>query len=223
MLSATGKYTIPTPEDEPNRAIAYLYSKGRAKDQAEENLIRKARAIAINYGAPGVLPMNDERLRNEIDGMKIKPILARKIQIGKGTAVEVTVQATRPARWNNLPPPGTTIPPPFTSVIIDTLGLGVTRRESPKILREDGSEVWGTVKADPDQVADGIVVYARTIGDARSNARAGSNPLVIRACARGASVHQCDLVLSSADAENLLSENWKAGFLFDFAVIFVVD
>lgn len=113
---------------------------------------------------------------------------------------------------------------PYTSVIIDTTGMGVARSMSPKILRFNGSEVWGTVKVDYDFVADhGIVAYARNMPDAYSNERAGDNPLVIRAQRRGPSSYKCDVVLSDDDADYLLSENRQSGFLKDYRVIFVVD
>ncbi len=106
----------------------------------------------------------------------------------------MTVQAPLPERWQNSPAakrvasaskPGAgpswavasaspNIPTPksfrkakegaYTSVIIDTLGMHVNRSMSPKILRTDGSEAWGTVRVDYDFLADhGIVAYARTM------------------------------------------------------------
>ena len=112
----------------------------------------------------------------------------------------------------------------YTSVIIDTLGLGVARSMSPKILRQDGTEVWGTVKVDYGFLADhGIVAYARTMGEAYANSRAGDNPLVLRAVKRGPSPFKCDAVLSDHDADYLIAENHRAGFLKDYRLIFLVD
>ena len=113
---------------------------------------------------------------------------------------------------------------PFTSLVVDTLGLKVDRAMSPKIRRADGSEVWGTVKVDYDFVADhGVVVYARSVEDAKKNARAGANPLVVKAIDRAGGEFHCDAVINDADAKLILDENAKTKFLDGYKVVFVVD
>ena len=113
---------------------------------------------------------------------------------------------------------------PFTSLVVDTLGLKVDRAMSPKIRRADGSEVWGTVKVDHDFVADhGVVVYARSVEDAKKNARAGANPLVVKAIDRAGGQFHCDAVINDADAKLILDENAKTKFLDGYKVVFVVD
>jgi hypothetical protein len=110
----------------------------------------------------------------------------------------------------------------YTSVIIDTRGLRVERSMAPKIRRSSGEEVWGTLNVDPDFVIEhGICVYARSLSEARSNKRAGQNPLIIRAIGRAGGAFNCDAVLSDEDADYLL----RAGqdFLKDCRVIFLVD
>lgn len=113
---------------------------------------------------------------------------------------------------------------PYTSVIIDTRGYKVERCMSPKILRQDGSEVWGTVKVDPDYVLEhGIVIYAHNIEQARALDRAGRNPLILRACGTANTAIPSDAVLSASDSARLMSLNARDGFMDKFHVIFVVD
>lgn len=113
---------------------------------------------------------------------------------------------------------------PYTSVIIDAAGLGLDRCMSPKIRRDNGAEVWGTVKADIDYVEQhGIVVYAGTLDEAKKNARCGSNPLIIKAKARAGGAFRSDPVICDADADLLLAENKIGSFLDKFNVIFVKD
>lgn len=255
VLTATGEGAMPTVEEQPNRAKAFLQAKGYAQAQAVANLIQAARGTSITYSATGKDYAMDARLNQEISGMveDVQVVSERRVQIGKDTVVEVTVQAPIPERWAKTPAvkklaaaaagagpswtvasTGASIPSPasfrrakeqpYTSLIVDTLGMGVARSMSPKILRPDGSEVWGTVKVDYDFLADhGIVAYARTMGEAYANARAGDNPLVIRAMERGPSAYNCDAVLSNDDAEYALSESKRSGFLKEFRVIFLVD
>ena len=113
---------------------------------------------------------------------------------------------------------------PYTSLIIDSTGCKIDRCMSPKIRKLDGDEVWGTVKADYDFVQDhGIVAYATSLKEAKANSRCGANPLVIHAIGRAGGKFYSDPVISDADAELLLDENGKAGFLDRFCVIFVKD
>ena len=253
LLIATGQGAMPTVEEQPNRAKAYLQAKSYAQAQAVANLIQTVRGTSINYRATGKDYAMDEELSQEISGMveHVQAVSERRVQIGKDTVVEVKVQAPTPERWQKPAPkrvaasagagPGWTVAStsptipapssfrkakeePYTSVIIDTLGLRVARAMSPKILRADGTEVWGTVKVDYDFLADhGIVAYARTLGEAYANARAGDNPLVLRAMNRGESSFRCNVVLSDDDADYLLSESARSGFLKDFRVVFLVD
>ncbi len=113
---------------------------------------------------------------------------------------------------------------PYTSVIIDTLGLQLDRCMSPKIRRFDGSEVWGTVSVDLDFVENvGIVGYATSIEAAKTNPRCGSNPMIIKAIGRAGGNFKSDPVISNPDADLLLSENAKGKFLEKFNVIIIKD
>lgn len=112
----------------------------------------------------------------------------------------------------------------YSSVIINVRGFNVKRSMAPKIVRDDGSEVWGTLKVDYDFVADhGIVAYVRSLAEAFGNDRAGDNPLVIRGIGRGTDPYGGDAVISDEDADYLLAENKRSEFLGAFHVIFVID
>ena len=113
---------------------------------------------------------------------------------------------------------------PYTSLIIDCTGYKLDRCMSPKIRRADGSEVWGTVKADYDFVEEcGIVVYATSLEEAKKNSRSGSNPLILKATGRAGGKFYSDPVITDADASLLLAKNAQSGFLDKYNVIFVKD
>jgi hypothetical protein len=112
----------------------------------------------------------------------------------------------------------------YTGVIIDTRGLGIRPAMSPKIRRQDGSEVWGTMSVNMDfAIEQGIVAYAKTLEEARANRRAGSNPLILRAVGYAKTPGRTDPVLSDNDVRLLLTANENSGFLNECRVIFVVD
>jgi hypothetical protein len=113
----------------------------------------------------------------------------------------------------------------YTGLIIDATGLKIERSMSPKIRRVDGSVIWAGEDANPDFVIDkGIVGYAVSMSLAKENPRAGANPLIIRAVARynGDNFHS-DPEISVRDANLLIQEASKEGFLKKFNVIFVID
>jgi hypothetical protein len=113
---------------------------------------------------------------------------------------------------------------PYTGVVIDCTGYNIQRAMSPKIRKADGSEVWGTVKMNYDEVLErGIVGYATSLEDGKKLARAGSNPMVVRAKGRSGGRFYCDPVISDGDAEVMLYENSKSQFLDKYNVVFVKD
>lgn len=111
----------------------------------------------------------------------------------------------------------------YTSVIIDATDYHITRSMSPKICRGDATKIWPTLAyIDPDFVIScGIVVYTRSMDEAKSHKRAGKNPLILRALRHGASAD--DPVLSDMDAELLLAANKRNQCIDKFKVIFLID
>lgn len=195
-----------------------------------------------------------ERIRTEVRGFVrgAEVVHEQKITLNGAPAVEVTVAArmygeeglsrilmpevaessqpsalpvvTKPVGQPALVPVAPSAGNAYTSVIIDTRGLGVRPAMSPKIRRQDGSEVWGTVNASTDFVIEqGIVAYAKSLEEAKAHKRAGANPLVLRAIGYAKTPGRCDPVLSDNDVRLLLTANDNSGFLNEYRVIFVID
>lgn len=244
MLYATGEGAVPDAKEQPNRAKAYLQAKTYAKMAAIASLAQEVRGTMISYCSDGRGCVADTRIKEEIKGVldSVRVISARKRPEGKDTIVEVTVRAPRPAPPKE--PPAPKAPPAprtpalptwltgpgsardgcYTSVVIDATRLRVARCMSPRILRADGSEVWSTVKVDQDMLSEhGVAAYVRSRPEAFANRRCGERPLVIRAVDRGSSITRGDVVLSDADADRLLAEDRRAGFLEDLRVIIILD
>lgn len=113
----------------------------------------------------------------------------------------------------------------YTGLIIDARGLKVSPTMAPKILKADSTNLYGTGNLDIDVLVDkGMVSYFKDLDAAKTDARVGSKPLVIRAIGvykREAA--SSDVVISDADAAKLLAEDAKTRFLKKMNVIFVVD
>jgi len=114
----------------------------------------------------------------------------------------------------------------YTSLVIDATGFKLDKVMGPKILRLDGSEVWGTLKNLKDEdytmlEERGMVGYVTTIEDARANSRCGPRPLIVKATDTQGSRLRSDPAVSDEDAELILAENAKGKFLEKFNVIFI--
>ncbi|MEJ5250527.1 MAG: hypothetical protein HPY54_09625 [Chthonomonadetes bacterium] len=178
------------------------------------------RTITLN-GAPAVEVTMAVRMYGD-EGLS--RILIPEVAAQSSTPSTLPVVTKPVAKSAPAPAPPQETSNAYTSVIIDTRGLGVRPAMSPKIRRQDGSEVWGTVGASYDFVIEqGIVVYAKTLEEAKAHRRAGSNPLILRAIGYAKTPGRCDPVLSDNDVRLLLTANDNSGFLNEYRVIFVID
>ena len=166
------------------------------------------------------------------------PEITHRGQSGEGASALLPelgrTSLSEPPHIQLLPPGGSrferepiTLPDPnqpVSALIIDTRGQQVERCMSPKILRADGSELWGSVNVNPEWlIANGIVSYSHSIAEARKLVRTGNNPLIVRGVGVGGGRFHSDAVVSPEDAELIARYNKHDRFLDRFKVIFVVD
>ena len=105
----------------------------------------------------------------------------------------------------------------FTGLIVDCRGLGLKPVMSPVIKNADGQSIYGHANLDYDKVIElGMAAYTTDISNI---ARAGSNPLVVKAVRL--ENHNGNPVISVADANRVLIENSKSGFLEKLNVVFI--
>ena len=105
----------------------------------------------------------------------------------------------------------------FTGLIVDCRGLGLKTVMSPVIKNANGTPIYGYKNLDYDKVvAEGMADYSEDFND---TARAGSNPLVVKAVTL--EDHNGNPVISVADANRILIENDQSGFLDNCNVVFI--
>ena len=103
----------------------------------------------------------------------------------------------------------------YTGLIVDCSGLGLRPAMSPVIKNDLGTPIYGYSNLDSGTVIQkGMAGYTSDIENA---GRAGSNPLIVRAVGLDGS----NPVISAADANRVLLENSKSGFLDQTNVVFV--
>jgi hypothetical protein len=111
----------------------------------------------------------------------------------------------------------------YTGLVIDARGLGVRPAMAPKVLDENGEEVYGSAFVSREYaVQQGMTGYAKEVGSAKSNDRVTANPFVVKAM-RADGPGKCDLVISNTDASMLRGAEDTRGFLEKCRVMIVVD
>ncbi|MFP4520892.1 MAG: hypothetical protein ACLFQK_01975 [Fibrobacterota bacterium] len=111
----------------------------------------------------------------------------------------------------------------FTGMIIDASGLEVKPAIAPKIIDEDGKEIYGSAYVSREfAVKYGMAGYARTLDQARINKdRIGEKPAVFKATeALGA--NKCDIRISNTQADQIRSAAENLKFLEQCRVIIIL-
>ncbi len=114
---------------------------------------------------------------------------------------------------------------PYTGLIIDGRGLGLQPAMNPRILAEDGREIYSIwLKVNRNYaIKMGLVGYGKSVEQAKQDAadRLGENPLIIKAKqVKGTS--NTDVVVSDLDAAKILYADQLGDFLPDCRVVFLV-
>ncbi len=111
----------------------------------------------------------------------------------------------------------------YTGLIVDARGLKIKPAMAPKILKEDGKEVYGSAYINRDlAVRQGMVGYLKDPAAAKTNPRVIDKPLIIKAV-KTAGNGRVDIVISTADAAALQSAAENLNMLQKCRVIVLVD
>ncbi len=111
----------------------------------------------------------------------------------------------------------------FTGLVIDCKGLKLKPALSPKVLDEEGREVYGSAYVSRDwAVKHGIVGYAKEIGAAAKLSRVGDNPGTVKAMKTDGD-NSVDIVISNEDAASVRSAAENLKFLSECRVVLVID
>ncbi|MEJ2536953.1 MAG: hypothetical protein P8048_07860, partial [Calditrichia bacterium] len=102
-------------------------------------------------------------------------------------------------------------------------GLGLRPALAPKVVDENGMEVYGTGQVSRDYALQiGVVGYEKDLNRARANERVTNNPMVIKAV-NVSGTHNADVVISNRDAEMIRSASQNLNFLQQCKVMLILD
>ncbi len=110
-----------------------------------------------------------------------------------------------------------------TGVIIDTRGLKATPVLAPKIMDEEGKEVYSSSFISSEGLGKwGVVGYLRDLSLSQKEKRVGKNPLIVKGI-RLAGPGSRDIIISNADAQKLRALIKDHSFLSNGEAIIVID
>jgi hypothetical protein len=110
-----------------------------------------------------------------------------------------------------------------TGLIVDASGLGLRPAMAPKVLDEQGNEIYGSKFVSREYAVDiGMVGYDKNLDKAKQNERVADTPLVVKAV-KTTGPNKTDVVLSSTDASKIHSLASNMNFLQHCKVMFILD
>jgi hypothetical protein len=230
VISATGS-GAPNPQA-PNIAAARLGAERAAKADALRNILETLKGVRIDSQTLVVNAMTEsDVIRTQVQGIVQGARVVNTRYLSDG-AVEVTVEVPMagPLSQTILPPTsfGTqAVPkagnPVYTGIVFDSRGLNLRPAMAPKVLDEDGREVYGSAFVSQEWATKyGILGYVKDLDAAKQNDRVAANPLVVKAV-KTTGAGSNDVVIGNADAQGLRDMSKNLSFLEQCRVLVVVD
>jgi len=236
VITAVG---IGAPPAQPaNAAQARAMAERAAQVVAYRNLLEAVKGVRVDSTTTVEnFIVTSDVIRTEVSGIIQGAMIMDKKYMSDGS-VEVTVGmkltgALADALLPKTPPTpptgltGTLAPATpgqlYTGLIVDARGLGVKPAMAPKILNEDGKEVYGSAWINRDYaVREGMVGYLKDPVQAQTNPRVTDKPLMVKAL-KVAGDARVDMVITNADAAMLHNAAENLSMLQKCRVIVLVD
>lgn len=205
-----------------------------AKLDALRNLLEVINGIALTASTT----VENQMLANDVVKTRVEGIAKMFRQVGPERyyddgSIEVTIEmsldgpfleAVLPQNMGGGQPLASAVKGvAYTGLIIDAAGLGARPALAPRILNEDGQEVYGSSYASREwAVRYGMVGYEKGLSAALKNDRVAGHPLVAKGL-RVSGANSADIVISNQDAQALHSLRENLSFLEKCRVIIILD
>jgi hypothetical protein len=112
---------------------------------------------------------------------------------------------------------------PYTGMIVDGRGIGITPCMVPRVCDENGQEVFGPAYASREfAVQNGMIGYVSDMDAAARHPRVADRPLILKGLRTGGTGN-CDVVVSNVDAARLRSAFENLALLRQCRVMIVMD
>jgi len=236
MAAAVG---IGAPPAKPiNMAQARAMAKRAAVVVARRNLLEIIKGVRIDsMTLVKDFVVQSDIIRNQIQGYLERSQVVDIAYMSDGS-VEATVAMNMRGGFSNLMLPKSiqSIRPieqpqvapsekgeTFTGLVVDTRGFNIKPAMAPKIVDEDGNEVYGSSYVSRDfAINQGMAGYAKDLTAAQTNNRVTNNPLTVKGV-KTAQTGDSDIVISSADAAKIKGSGENLSFMQKCRVMIVLD
>lgn len=236
VITAVG---IGAPPAQPaNPAQARAMAERAAQVVAYRNLLEAVKGVRVDSTTTVEnFIVTSDLIKTQVNGIIQGATVMDKKYMSDGS-VEVTVGMKLTGALAEALLPKTPLTPPagltgtlapgapgqlYTGLIVDARGLGVRPAMAPKILNEDGKEVYGSAWINRDYaVREGMVGYMKDPVAAQTNPRVTDKPLMVKAL-KVSGDGRVDTVISNADAAMLHNASQNLSMLEKCRVIILVD
>jgi len=243
-VEATG--TGVPPENTASLAQARNLARRAAIVDAYRNLLEATQSIQVDSETTlqNLMIQNDTvktKVSGMIQGAKIireapqadgsyQVTISLPLYGGTNSIAAIALPQVQPATLQPFPQPyapnvmSNQTTPQYTGIIIDARGFDLQSTFSPAIYDETGRAIYGTNFINPDfAITYGMADYApnQDLVDEALNghSRAGTLPIVVKAISLKG--NNCNIIISKADADQILVDNQANGFLQKCSVVFL--
>ncbi|MDD5711715.1 MAG: hypothetical protein PHY31_03030 [Smithellaceae bacterium] len=212
-----------------------------AKVDAYRNLLEVTKGVRVDSQTTVKdFVTESDVINTQIDGIVKGAQVMKQDYMSDGT-VEVTVrmplggslsQVIIPKAIEKAPPapPAPVVAPAapapavvFTGLVVDARGIQARPAMSPKIVDENGKELYGSMQVDREYaIQQGMSGYARDLTAAQSNPRVTANPVTVKGV-KSEGPGRCDIVISNADADKIRAAAEDQSFMKKCRVMIVLD
>ncbi len=173
-------------------------------------IVRNFKVVDTRYMSSGDVEVDVEIPLSGVLTDALLPPMGQPMQVGQGYPVD---------------PSGYSLPQNtvFTGLIVDARGLGLRPAMAPKIIDESGNEVYGTGYVSREYAVQiGVVGYEKDLNRAKTNERVTANPLIVKGIKVSGS-NKSDVVISNADAQNVVGAAKNLNFMENCKVMVILD
>ena len=230
---------IGAPPPKPvNMAQARAMAKRAAVIVARRNLLEIIKGVRIDsLTLVKDFVVQSDIIRNQVDGYLERSQVVDIAYMSDGS-VEASVAMNLRGGFSNLMLPKSIQSIPairqpqvspgaqgeaYTGLVVDTRGFQVKPAMSPKVVDEDGNEVYGSSYVSRDYaINQGMAGYAKDLTAAQTNDRVTNNPFTVKGI-KTADTGDSDIVISNADAARIKGSADNLTFLQKCRVMVVLD
>lgn len=188
-----------------------------------DGLVKGAQIVKKEYLSDGTVEMT---MRMSLSGGLMQVILPKVAEVEQAEKPAVALPErelpTVPGKEEVVSPPAPA-GVVYTGLVLDARGIQARPAMSPKVVDENGQEVYGSMQVDREfAVQQGMSGYARDLTAAQSNSRVTNNPVTIKGL-KSVGPGRSNIVISNADAQMIRAAAENLVFLKKCRVMVVLD